>query len=68
MRHYALDIPFIGTIDIELNGITKPRNGRFMDASRSPGCVELWLGSRGQFYMLLERRLRRSSVTGPRTS
>lgn len=68
MRHYALDIPFIGTIDIELNGITKPRNGRFMDTSRGAGCVELWLGSGGQFYMLLERRRKGSSFDGTRTS
>ncbi len=68
MRYFAFDIPFIGTIDIELNGITKPRDGRFMDASRGPGCVELWLGSGGQFYMLLERRLRRSSFADTHTS
>ncbi|KFC68883.1 hypothetical protein FG93_03505 [Bosea sp. LC85] len=68
MRTYALDIPFLGTVDIELNGITKPRNGRPIDASRGPGCVELWVGSRGQFYILLERYRKRPSFGSTTTS
>jgi len=68
MRYYAFDIPFLVTVDIELNGVTRPRDGRFTDASCGPGCVELWLGSRGQFYILLERRRMSPSFSSTTTS
>lgn len=68
MRYFAFDIPFLGTVDIEINGITRPRKGRFTDASRGLGRVELWLGSRGQFYILLERHRKRLCFGGTTTS
>ena len=68
MRYYAFNLPFGITIDVELGGITRPRNGRHVDTRREPGAFELWLGSRGQFYILLERRNWRSPVVGGTSS